>query len=157
MPPHLPKSSLKASVTHACTSSFHFPQVPPSLDVGKRLVTWTLIILYFPDHKSILRKHFSKETCIHWIENRQPIHLNLTAKDFLKWQSKEDSLCFVINLFHTITVYESFQDSMIHSVIHKQKSHLMRTNGLLFLTFNKKKIYFICSTKWKYSLISSSW
>lgn len=102
-------------------------------------MTWTLIILYFPDHKSILRKHFSKETCIHWIENRQLIHLNLTAKDFLKWQSKEDSLCFAINLFHTITVYESFQDSMIHSVIHKQKSHLMLTNGLLFLTFNKKK------------------
>jgi len=50
--------------------------------------------------------HFSKETCIHQVENTLLIELNLTGKDLLKWQNKEDSLWFVINLFHTITVYE---------------------------------------------------
>lgn len=77
---------------------------------------------------------------IHWVGNILIAHLSLTAKDFLKWQNKEDSLWFAINLSHTITAYESLEDSMIYGVIHKPKSHLMLTNGLRVLTFNKKNI-----------------
>lgn len=97
-----------------------------------------------------LKNVFFKETCIHWVGNVLLACQSLTAKDFLKWQNK-DWLWFAINLSHTFTVYESLEDSMIYSDIHKPKSHLMLTNGIQVLTFNKKSISSVAqngSTHW---------
>lgn len=92
---------------------------------------------------------FFKETCIHWVGNVLLAHLSRTAKDFLKWQN-EDWLWFAINLSHTITIYESLEDSTIHSVIQAQVS-FDAYKWLTVLTFNKKNISSVAqngSTHW---------